>query len=654
MSKDSTPTWVFERRGKKQKAVGDYVPGQIIKSRKHDEFDILAREGGQNTKNQPKYDEKIKPVKVEIKLIELTGNYIKEYLEALNWKIFSEHLIATSKIRKQSNISIQLNKAIKDLTNVRESFFILNIEDSNTIGLTGPEGDDVVEKPNFFSLCKADFFSEDKAKSSRGGSYGVGKSILWKCSKFSTVLFSSLLDEDKNNQTKEGLRIFGRTELASHKIGNKQYMGHGYFGIPSLEKEIDYEYKIAQSIWNKNDLAEKLYISRDREKGTGTTVSVVGFQENLSSLGYDGNEILIGLKEKFEKYFWPSLALKTKTLDLSFVYQRNNKVRTEFEDDLNVNCEKWKPFIDAANSKIENTVQIANAPGLISKRAFSIRIPPRKIEIPEIKEKIKGHTNAKVELSLKRESKSLNIHEESNRIALIRGFGMVVDYHRPDREPLSSDMPYFGVVKTGKLNGEKVEDIVSEIFFKDLEPALHDRWDKKTDGLKNKYSGYADTVDDFYSRIDENLMEMCGEEEAESDEGPQILSDMLQMGFKGKSNEVKISSEEIRAQAIDSFKWAVSGRIKISDYPKSNGNNKDKSWKVGFGFSVKEESSRGDKVPFSKIEILDEGVEITEENNSVKAKVTNIKNFAFKGELDLKSIIQRQNPKLCAINFYTS
>ena len=103
MSKDSTPTWVFERRGKKQKAVGDYVPGQIIKSRKHDEFDILAREGGQNTKNQPKYDEKIKPVKVEIKLIELTGNYIKEYLEALNWKIFSEHLIATSKIRKQSN-----------------------------------------------------------------------------------------------------------------------------------------------------------------------------------------------------------------------------------------------------------------------------------------------------------------------------------------------------------------------------------------------------------------------------------------------------------------------------------------------------------------------------------------------------------------------
>ena len=223
-------------------------------------------------------------------------------------------------------------------------------------------------------------------------------------------------------------------------------------------------------------------------------------------------------------------------------WKRNNKVRTEFEDDLNVNCEKWKPFIDAANSKIENTVQIANAPGLISKRAFSIRIPPRKIEIPEIKEKIKGHTNAKVELSLKRESKSLNIHEESNRIALIRGFGMVVDYHRPDREPLSSDMPYFGVVKTGKLNGEKVEDIVSEIFFKDLEPALHDRWDKKTDGLKNKYSGYADTVDDFYSRIDENLMEMCGEEEAESDKGPQILSDMLQMGFKGKSNEVKIYS----------------------------------------------------------------------------------------------------------------
>jgi hypothetical protein len=61
--------WVFEPRGKGQSASGANEAARSIKSRKLSELEILGREGGQNTLNQP-LDEKFnKPVKVEIKLI---------------------------------------------------------------------------------------------------------------------------------------------------------------------------------------------------------------------------------------------------------------------------------------------------------------------------------------------------------------------------------------------------------------------------------------------------------------------------------------------------------------------------------------------------------------------------------------------------------
>ncbi len=43
--------WIFEPRSPSQSAVGDYIPGKILQSRRLNEISIYAREGGQNTKN---------------------------------------------------------------------------------------------------------------------------------------------------------------------------------------------------------------------------------------------------------------------------------------------------------------------------------------------------------------------------------------------------------------------------------------------------------------------------------------------------------------------------------------------------------------------------------------------------------------------------
>ena len=314
--------WVFERRGSKESAVGDYIPGKILQSRKLNEISVYAREGGQNTKNQPINEDQA--VNVEIKLIELTGNYLQEYLKNLQWDKLKQHIQACAKVRASSPFSIKLKNSLEEISN-NKSLFILNIEDSNSKGLTGAEANDDGESvSNFYNLCKATFFTPGDAKSSRGGSYGVGKSIFWNSSKISTVIFSSRVNKTDQNQS--GLRIYGRCELASHKVINYNYTGSGFFGQPTHEKEGTYVYEAAESLWDNNELAKKLYVDRDIKKGTGATISVVGLKDDFYEDGHEGHEILQGIKRQFEKFFWPSIALHPKKLNLSFKYQRNSKI----------------------------------------------------------------------------------------------------------------------------------------------------------------------------------------------------------------------------------------------------------------------------------------------------------------------------------------
>jgi len=649
--------WNFERRGSTQSAVGDYMPGKILQSRRLDPIDIITREGGQNTLNQPIDENFIKPVNVEIKLIELTGKYLDEYLKELRWDILKNHIESCANRSKQSELSRNLKRSLKEMKDTK-SLYILNIEDSNSFGLTGPEGDmEASQKPNFFNLCKANFFTAENPDPRRGGSYGVGKSIFWICSKLSTVLFSSLVDKTDSNPS--GLRIFGRTELATHSIKKKSYKGTGFFGVGSFEKEEGYSYEASRSVWNNHEIARKLYLDRDKNKGTGATISIVGLKENIYGESLEGHEILIGLKNKFEKFFWPALIPSRKKLNLSFVYQRNSKIRNDYDHLFKVDLAKWQKFIDAYEVKKNDVVKIANTSNSLAKRDLNLKIPPR-IMTKEEKEKNKIQTNTPFEFSIQRGDQSSSNDDEANKIALIRGFGMVVDYYKPSATSISNTLPYFGVIKVGHLLGSSNSNEVSETFFRDLEPALHDRWDAKTKGLDTKYKNVRKTVEEFYEKIDEGLIEMLGEEEIESKKGPELLAGMLNLGFKGKKDsDYIISSENIKAVPTEKFKWNVSGTIRISDFPnskeKSKQKNKKNLWSVGFGFSIKEETSRGDKIPFSKITFIEnDNVTLIEKNNGAKVDVADTKSFSFEGEINLENLVEKVDTKLLAINFFTS
>ena len=52
--------------------------------------------------------------------------------------------------------------------------------------------------------------------------------------------------ESEINPKASGLRIFGRTELATHSIKKKSYKGTGFFGVGSFEEEEGYSYVYKQ------------------------------------------------------------------------------------------------------------------------------------------------------------------------------------------------------------------------------------------------------------------------------------------------------------------------------------------------------------------------------------------------------------------------
>tara|TARA_B100000989_G_scaffold290502_1_gene263737 strand:+ start:424 stop:714 length:291 start_codon:yes stop_codon:yes gene_type:complete len=88
--------WNFRKLGINEGEVGDHSSARVLQQTgDFSNTEVLARETGQNTKNQP-IDENI-PVDVCITLIELTGETKLEFLEAMKWESLKKHLTACTK-----------------------------------------------------------------------------------------------------------------------------------------------------------------------------------------------------------------------------------------------------------------------------------------------------------------------------------------------------------------------------------------------------------------------------------------------------------------------------------------------------------------------------------------------------------------------------
>jgi len=632
-------SWNFTPRLPYTEASGDYVPGkalQSVKSLSPDE--ILTREGCQNTLNQPLDNEE--PVRVDISVIELTGRYKQEFLDHLQYEKLEGHLTAIAS--KKSSFGIQIKNALKQI-NENSSLILYKIEDFNSNGLTGYEDtieveDDTQEESNFFNLCRANFITSQNAKSSRGGSYGVGKSILWKSSLISTVLFSSYIENDANGK----LRLFGRSELATHKANKDEYLGAGFFGET---KKVEHG-SASISSWDNEDLAKKLYLDRDFSRGTGASALVIGYTDSFEEGTPEPLDILQKSRENVAKYFWPCLIDTNKKLEVKFHHIRNGKLRETFDTDLT----NWQPFINASNKE---GVDIANDVDLVARKNFNITVA-------EATEDPAAKFNNQAEVSVYRGGEELKNHDNKNTIALIRGFGMVVKYYTPTSTPINDSLPFFAVAKVGEAIDTSKKNEKTENFFKYSEPPLHDSWEKSTESLKQRYKGYTKSIEEFYDSLSKALNELCGKTENKSKNISSILSSMLNFGLKSEK-KIQIKPSNIQAKQIDEYIWKVGGTIEINKLQKNN------TWKTEFGFTIKEENKLGERLSFQSINFdYDENINLLNtdtltSSNSAIVQINDVKHFTFEGEINTKDTLDKlnlnqlgnYNPSIISLGFYT-
>ena len=280
--------WIFDPARPSGARHGGLATAHIIRS----DLDNFVREVLQNARDQRMADH---VVRVRFTFHQLSGEAKYQFLAGLGWEQLEPHIYGAA---REGGITIgpQLSRALEILEN--DPLTILRIDDSGTRGLTGGEDD---EKENFNALCRHVLVTSE-GSGARGGSFGIGKSVLWRFSHLSTVLFSSRTSENLN----KGFRLFGRVELPYHVTDNGKWDGAGWYGEG---QEVEHSLRRAVSVWGKvaEEVARRVNLFRPVQLGIGTSVLVVAFFEPQREELRELEELAPDILASATRWFWPSL-----------------------------------------------------------------------------------------------------------------------------------------------------------------------------------------------------------------------------------------------------------------------------------------------------------------------------------------------------------
>jgi len=416
------------------------------------------------------------------------------------------------------------------------------VDDFGTDGLTGGEDEDGT---HFRALCKDTLFS-NKREEGAGGSYGLGKSVLWIFSSFSTVLFRSTLLE---TQGLGNPRLIGRTELGSHALGPKRaFQGPGWFGEETKQRRGTR----AESVWGPAaaEISGALGFQARNDHDTGTSICVVGFKDPTADADLGPVELARATRAALAEYFWPSMALPTRALT----------ARTEAagqEVEVRPHDADVAPFVTAWESYLRGEVPAKaplTKPGDMTVVEVPITIPRTHGGEPEVK----GRVALVVRLAAK------SSEPRAGQVAFFRGPGMVVSYR--DRSRLALGMrPFHAVLACGRGRWPRKpteSDLAVESFLRMSEPPAHDRWEP-TPRLKAHYRrGYAKALTELSRRVDEALKELLIATHVMGERGPERLQRRFPIGKAGSPGKGRsaFGMSGLDARPQDGA-WSFSGAI---------------------------------------------------------------------------------------------
>ena len=558
----------------RQRDPGEAIIGGVNQFALQMSIDTLVRETIQNSNDQ-RLDAK---VEVEFVYEELAGPQADKLLELIGWdQGLHEHLQSiadgSNHLKERAARAVSAAKARKIRT--------LTIRDINARGL---EGDEDGESGNFVMLCRHSLVTDGQQKRLRGGSFGIGKSVLWAFSGASTVLFSSLPMEKKENSVQKlgTARFFGRAYLVSHAHSKQKiwHNGDGHFG----EVDAGVSPRWAKSIRDahvKNKVAGTV-LDRDWKR-PGTSILIPFFDNPRLDEQLSPQQVVDQISKATQEWFWP--CIDSGILEVRVGIRTNNA-----ETLTKVEFPAWAIFHKRA---IEEglTPDKIEVEGGSAKAPLAIKVP-RRLTNPTTNA-IDGTTQLYV-TRLYEDEESQIPERIRGSVALIRGAQMVVEYHRASIPALLP--PFVGVLKAGHFN-DPSDDAV-EYFLRDSEPPAHDKWDKAAEkiGLNYQRGGHTNIVN-FLSSIGAMTRTLLGSGTATSGRLPKRLADLLS---GGKGGRTPVTREERFKFTRNSFLRDAAGLV-TADFT-ARRNRGTGRWSFVASVVLRDEQSTAREISHKKID----------------------------------------------------
>ena len=327
---------------------------------------------------------------------------------------------------------------------------------------------------------------------------------------------------------------------------------------------------------------------------------MVDYQDPDSNTGPDKS--FKELAEHIEMNFWPVICRSERRAVFEFYKNDSRDIKPKEIKELSFSSKtrmrEAQPFIFAFDCQnLENKL---DRKGQVASKTFKFKIPKTTTKAP------RKHDEQSVDAELRvywSDIESHKHHSYKNTIALVRGFGMVVNYHT-DSGLVSileehEDPCFFAVLKVGTAidNNKKNKD--AEQFFKALEPPLHDVWTKMraASNLEEFYNQPNKYYDDFFKKLYRCYGELIGQNDFESKNDCELLSKLFPFGHIPESKESRsrnIDSSKTKI-STDGKRWDLTGKVRIS----RKAEDRDKDWKAKIYFCLANDEGGSDyKVPF--------------------------------------------------------
>lgn len=476
----------------------------------------LARESTQNSNDARLIGER---PEIVYTLIRLRGEERAAFEQALGWSTLQPHLSAMSEAAEASVMARQIKEGLEAYDRSDE-LLLLRIEDYGCAGLTGPEypSDEVDENDygNFIRLCRLDLFSGKEEAA--GGSFGLGKAVYWRFSRFQTVLFNSVLCAPEPATGQSVNRLFGVNQGTDHRLADQRVLGRGTFGV---DDEVDGE-GTTRSLFADNDTVSSLHLDRIDDR-PGTSALVIGFHDpDAPETDLDG--LVRGLRDGVELNFWPLLARDHATIRIAV---RDGDRHDDYVvDPKGPMAELYRALArfdrGEADEKLENPYDMVV-------RDIRIEVPGRKSDPTH-----SAFTHTAKLVVVKSDA---NEDALQNKVCLFRKPEMIVE--TIDKQFAGETYHAFLIAGAAIAPGIDDEDARrADDFLRFAEPPAHNQWIPRSGSRQlsqvnlsgNYVTGWGAKLRRIETQILEALVELFGEIPQATDTGPKAVMKRLPFG----------------------------------------------------------------------------------------------------------------------------